>query len=54
MSFETDDRFVQDWISYGIREMESFLARRARFDDYCARRDAGFSRLDQAVRRNAE
>ena len=51
MSFETDDRFVQDWVDYGLHEMESFLARRARFDAFCARRDAGFRRLDDAVRR---
>ena len=47
---ETDERFMQDWIGFGLREMETLLERHARFDAYVSAREAGFRRLDAAVR----
>ncbi len=35
-----DDRFMQDWVAYGMLEMAVYLDRHARFADYCDRRDA--------------
>jgi hypothetical protein len=45
-----DERFMSDWIAYGLGELESHLGKHARFADYCARRDEGFRRLDEAIR----
>jgi hypothetical protein len=47
---ETDERFMQDWIAFGLGEIEGLLDSHARFDSFCALRDAGFRRLDAAVR----
>jgi hypothetical protein len=47
---ETDERFMHDWISFGLREMETLLESHARFDAFCSAREAGFRRLDAAVR----
>lgn len=35
-----DDRFMQDWVAYGMLELAVYLDRHARFADYCDRRDA--------------
>jgi len=34
-----DERFVDDWIRFGISELEAYLGKHARFDAYCRRRD---------------
>jgi hypothetical protein len=38
---QVDERFVDDWIRFGLSELESYLGKHARFDAYCNRRDAG-------------
>ena len=47
---QTDERFMHDWIDYGVRELEALLETHARFDAFCSAREAGFRRLDAAVR----
>jgi hypothetical protein len=37
---EIDDRFVGDWIAFGLNQLEAFLANHARFDAWCAGRQA--------------
>ena len=37
---EIDDRFVGDWVEYGLAQLEAYLAKQARFDEYCDRREA--------------
>jgi hypothetical protein len=37
---QVDERFVDDWIRFGISELEAYLGKHARFDAYCSRRDA--------------
>ncbi|HEX5558379.1 MAG TPA: hypothetical protein VFX13_12235 [Gaiellales bacterium] len=34
-----DERFVDDWIRFGLSELEAYLGKHARFDAYCRRRD---------------
>jgi hypothetical protein len=36
---EIDDRFVGDWFAFGLSQLEAYLAKHARFEAYCARRD---------------
>jgi hypothetical protein len=37
---QVDERFVDDWIRFGLSELESYLGKHARFDAYCNRRDS--------------
>ena len=32
---QVDERFVDDWIRFGLSELESYLSKHARFDAYC-------------------
>jgi hypothetical protein len=34
-----DERFVDDWIRFGISALEAYLQKHARFDAFCTRRD---------------
>jgi len=34
-----DERFLGDWVAFGVSELESYLAKHARFAAYCERRD---------------
>jgi len=34
-----DERFVDDWVRFGICELEAYLQKYARFDAFCTRRD---------------
>ncbi len=34
-----DERFVDDWVRFGISELEAYLQKYARFDAFCSRRD---------------
>jgi hypothetical protein len=36
---QVDERFVDDWVRYGLCELEAYLGKHARFDAYCNRRD---------------
>ncbi|HEY8859906.1 MAG TPA: hypothetical protein VIM27_10675 [Gaiellales bacterium] len=36
---QVDERFVDDWIRFGISELEAYLQKYARFDAFCTRRD---------------
>jgi hypothetical protein len=36
---EIDERFMPDWVAYGLNQLESFLRSRARFDEFYAQRD---------------
>jgi hypothetical protein len=36
--YEIDERFVDDWVAFGLAEIESHLAKHARFAEYCAKR----------------
>jgi hypothetical protein len=36
---QVDERFVDDWIRFGLSELESYLGKHARFDAYYSRRD---------------
>jgi hypothetical protein len=38
---QVDERFVDDWIRFGLSELEAYLGKHARFDVYYSRRDAG-------------
>jgi hypothetical protein len=38
---QVDERFVDDWIRFGLSELEAYLGKHARFDAYCRRRDTG-------------
>ena len=42
---EVDERFVDDWVRFGLSELESYLGEHARFDADCSRRDAGSTEL---------
>jgi hypothetical protein len=37
---EVDDRFLADWIAFGISEMNAYLAKHLRFARYCDELDA--------------
>ena len=34
-----DERFLGDWVAFGMSELESYLGKHARFAAYCERRD---------------
>jgi hypothetical protein len=36
---EIDDRFLADWVEFGMNELTAYLSKHARFDAYCKRRD---------------
>jgi hypothetical protein len=36
--YQIDERFVDDWIAFGVAELESHLAKHARFEAYYATR----------------
>jgi hypothetical protein len=39
-NLEIDDRFLSDWVCYGLRELDRYLGRHAEFDAWCeSRRD---------------
>ncbi|HEY3764152.1 MAG TPA: hypothetical protein VGL44_03260 [Gaiellales bacterium] len=38
---QVDERFVDDWIRFGLSELESYLAKHARFDAYYRGRVTG-------------
>jgi hypothetical protein len=42
---KVDERFVDDWVRFGLSELESYLGKHARFDAYCSRRDADSTEL---------
>jgi hypothetical protein len=33
-----DERWVTEWIAFGLSEMETYLKKHARFEAYCDRR----------------
>jgi hypothetical protein len=33
-----DERWLTEWIAFGLSEMETYLKKNARFEAYCARR----------------
>jgi hypothetical protein len=43
---EIDDRFMTDWIEFGMREMDAYLAKHARFARYLSDR-AGSDSIDE-------
>jgi hypothetical protein len=34
-----DDRFIGDWVRYGLTSMDAYLAKQARFADFLEQRD---------------
>ena len=36
---EIDDRFLAEWVEYGLAELSAYLAKYARFADWCDRRE---------------
>ena len=36
-----DERFLRDWVNYGMLELAIYLDKHSRFDEYCAGRDMG-------------
>jgi hypothetical protein len=36
---QIDDRYVGEWFAFGLSQLEAYLAKHARFDAYCARRE---------------
>jgi hypothetical protein len=41
---QIDDRFLADWVEFGMAEMSAYLAKHARFADWCDRRDRNAAR----------
>jgi len=41
---EIDERFMPEWVGYGVAQLEAYLGNQARFDDYYAERDAAGDR----------
>jgi hypothetical protein len=37
---EIDERFLEDWVAFGIIEMNAYLDKHARFAEFCDRRDS--------------
>jgi len=37
---EVDDRFMTDWIDFGLEQLADYLGKHARFAAFCERRDA--------------
>jgi hypothetical protein len=42
---EIDDRFMNEWVEYGMREMDAYLAKHARFARFLHDRDCDGDRL---------
>ena len=38
--YEIDERFLEDWITFGMAEMSAYLDKHARFAEFCDRRDS--------------
>jgi hypothetical protein len=38
-TIEIDDRFMGEWVEFGIREMTAYLAKQARFQEFLAERE---------------
>ena len=38
-NIEIDERFMAEWVEFGVAEIEAYLTNHARFDAWCARRD---------------
>jgi hypothetical protein len=36
---EIDDRFMDEWVEFGLREMTAYLAKHARFERFLTERD---------------
>ena len=34
-----DERWMAEWLDFGLRELEQYLGKHRRFDDYCAGRE---------------
>ena len=37
---EIDERFLDDWVAFGIAELNAYLGKHARFAEFCDRRDS--------------
>ncbi|MDX6534146.1 MAG: hypothetical protein QOF68_1890 [Gaiellales bacterium] len=37
---EIDDRFMSEWVEFGIREMDAYLAKHARFQRFLTERES--------------
>ncbi|MGZ4431457.1 MAG: hypothetical protein ACXVYV_07400 [Gaiellales bacterium] len=35
-----DDRFIEEWVSFGLAQMTDYLVKHAKFAEYCKRRDS--------------
>ncbi|MDX6533896.1 MAG: hypothetical protein QOJ13_3103 [Gaiellales bacterium] len=35
---DIDERWMSEWVEFGMREFESYLGKHRKFDDYYARR----------------
>lgn len=38
---ELDERWMQEWVLFGIKEWESYLLKHQAFERYCERRENG-------------
>jgi hypothetical protein len=38
-NIEIDERFLSEWVEFGVAELEAYLTNHARFEAWCARRD---------------
>jgi hypothetical protein len=41
---EIDERFFDDWVAFGMAELNAYLGKHARFADFYERRDPGAAR----------
>ena len=41
---EIDERFMPEWVGYGVAQLEAYLGNQAQFDDYYAERAAAGDR----------
>jgi hypothetical protein len=39
---QIDERFIRDWVAYGMLELVIYLDKHSRFDEYCADRDRAY------------
>jgi hypothetical protein len=37
--YEVDERFLDDWVAFGMAELNAYLDKHARFDAFCERRE---------------
>jgi hypothetical protein len=44
-ALEIDERYLRDWVAFGMGEIQAYLTRHARFAAWCDERD----RLDDAA-----